>query len=212
MNCYITSIEHMECSICFEALTATTGRVELSCNHNFHYRCISKWFNSQAKDKISENCPNCRHKASKYERLPSESLNESMEEDEIREISEPDWIEAAAKERARFKFNRLKAKMTRNALENYAATVINSAARGYWGREVARLVSYLNNRVNVLKTSIEVQEVQLIMTRKELVSSALRYKIIKSAATMSCIQWKVSIIRKIQALWRGYLVRKQLCQ
>ena len=44
-----------ECSICFEALTASTGHCTLGCSHTFHLACIGRWTNHS-----SSSCPLCR--------------------------------------------------------------------------------------------------------------------------------------------------------
>ena len=44
-----------DCSICFEALTASTGHCTLGCSHTFHLACIGRWTNHS-----SSSCPLCR--------------------------------------------------------------------------------------------------------------------------------------------------------
>lgn len=54
------------CPICHDEIdVAKTGRVEMSCNHSFHFKCLSSWF---SKDQ-SEPCPMCRKEASELEGL-----------------------------------------------------------------------------------------------------------------------------------------------
>ena len=58
----------MECSICKDAIDVpTTGRVELSCSHQFHLSCIGTWF--QTNNNCS--CPMCRKPAEPLERIES---------------------------------------------------------------------------------------------------------------------------------------------
>ena len=53
-----------ECTICLDPiLVSSTGRVELSCNHTFHLKCISTWFGK------TNQCPNCRTTASEMETI-----------------------------------------------------------------------------------------------------------------------------------------------
>lgn len=53
-----------ECSICLECISvSTTGRVEMSCSHSFHLKCIGKWLNKNSS------CPMCRTKPSEMEIL-----------------------------------------------------------------------------------------------------------------------------------------------
>ena len=49
--------DHMECSICLGIVDAkTTGRMETTCGHVFHPKCLWKWYSTQ---KIGS-CPSCR--------------------------------------------------------------------------------------------------------------------------------------------------------
>jgi len=53
-----------ECSICLECISvATTGRVEMSCSHTFHLKCIGTWLNKNSS------CPMCRTTPSEMETL-----------------------------------------------------------------------------------------------------------------------------------------------
>lgn len=53
-----------ECSICLECINvSTTGRVEMSCSHTFHLKCIGKWLNNNSS------CPLCRSPPSEMEML-----------------------------------------------------------------------------------------------------------------------------------------------
>jgi hypothetical protein len=52
------------CAICLDSIVpCSTGRVELSCAHTFHLKCISKWIGK------SHVCPLCRKKVGEYERI-----------------------------------------------------------------------------------------------------------------------------------------------
>ena len=53
-----------DCSICFEALTASTGHCTLGCSHTFHLACIARWTNHS-----SSSCPLCRKELSETERI-----------------------------------------------------------------------------------------------------------------------------------------------
>lgn len=44
----------MECSICFESATASTGFTQLACSHTFHLKCIVTWLSK------ASSCPCCR--------------------------------------------------------------------------------------------------------------------------------------------------------
>ena len=46
------------CSICRDPMTVSeTGKVELSCSHEFHLACITRWFST---DGNTRTCPICR--------------------------------------------------------------------------------------------------------------------------------------------------------
>ena len=46
----------MDCSICLTNITKETGKVELSCSHEYHMKCITRWF----AEKEEQTCPCCR--------------------------------------------------------------------------------------------------------------------------------------------------------
>lgn len=62
----------MDCSICYQAISATTGIATLSCSHSFHINCIGKWLTSLDEG----TCPCCRKKMSALEDLPKVSETE----------------------------------------------------------------------------------------------------------------------------------------
>ena len=70
----------MECPICYDAITSTTGLTTLSCSHSFHYGCISGWFLKQDVG----TCPCCRKEMAAIEDLPrdDESVYSDDSEDE----------------------------------------------------------------------------------------------------------------------------------
>ena len=58
--------DHMDCSICLDAVDAkTTGRVEMTCAHVFHFKCLASWFSK----KNESTCPLCRQKPKELEDL-----------------------------------------------------------------------------------------------------------------------------------------------
>lgn len=66
----------MDCPICLDAITPSTGVVQTSCGHSFHFSCISTWY---AKNK--SNCPCCRAPAAPTEALPAVKPQEEEEEE-----------------------------------------------------------------------------------------------------------------------------------
>ena len=79
-----------ECPICYEAIeVVTTGRVEMSCRHAFHFKCLATWFASQEKG----TCPMCRKEALEledFDMTPSdgEESEDDEEEEEEEELDE----------------------------------------------------------------------------------------------------------------------------
>jgi len=58
-----------DCAICLDAVDAkTTGRVETTCGHVFHFKCLTSWFSKQAES----SCPMCRQKATEFEDFAEE--------------------------------------------------------------------------------------------------------------------------------------------
>jgi len=83
----------MDCSICFEAITAETGKTVMGCGHEFHFRCMASWFVTQCDKELPENCPCCRHEAGPLECLPEIEDHESLYSDDD-EDDEWSWLEA----------------------------------------------------------------------------------------------------------------------
>ena len=71
-----------DCSICLNAVDAkTTGRVETTCGHVFHFKCLTSWFSKQAES----SCPMCRQKATEFEDFAQEEEDEEESEEEEEE-------------------------------------------------------------------------------------------------------------------------------
>jgi len=60
----------MDCAICHDAITKSTGKIELSCSHSFHINCLTNWFKTQSEQYIDQSCPCCRHEATEDEEVP----------------------------------------------------------------------------------------------------------------------------------------------
>ena len=72
-----------DCSICLDTVDPkTTGRVEMTCNHVFHFKCLSSWFSKQDES----SCPMCRKKPTEFEDFSKEE-DEGKEDDEEEEES-----------------------------------------------------------------------------------------------------------------------------
>ena len=62
------------CCICLEEYKENTYKRTLTCSHNFHKKCIDKWFRNCEDDDIS--CPMCRAKYElKLDKISSFTLN-----------------------------------------------------------------------------------------------------------------------------------------
>lgn len=70
-----------ECPICYEAVSESTGSVNLSCKHTFHLRCITDWFAKQSQG----SCPCCRKDMGEKEDILH---NEPVEEETLTYVSE----------------------------------------------------------------------------------------------------------------------------
>ena len=84
-----------ECSICYDAIDATTGVATLSCSHSFHICCIAGWFAKLEKG----TCPCCRKEMSALEDLPQpaeadESDDEDEDEDDDDSVDEVEFSRA----------------------------------------------------------------------------------------------------------------------
>lgn len=60
----------MDCAICYSEITKSTGKIELSCSHTFHIKCLTNWFKSQSEQYIEQSCPYCRHEVNEEEEVP----------------------------------------------------------------------------------------------------------------------------------------------
>jgi hypothetical protein len=80
----------LECSCCFDEITAETGKTVLGCGHNFHFRCIANWFLTQEANSCPQNCPLCRREASDIEKLPELQGDADEDEDDESEYEDED--------------------------------------------------------------------------------------------------------------------------
>jgi len=83
-----------ECSICYDAIDATTGVATLSCSHSFHICCIAGWFAKLEKG----TCPCCRKEMSALEDLPqaaeAEDSDDEDEDDDDESVDEVEFSRA----------------------------------------------------------------------------------------------------------------------
>ena len=92
----------MECSICYDGISASTGCVTLACSHNYHLGCVGRWLLEH------QTCPLCRAAPTEKERIsaPQEDEEDDEEEDEEdwgddrSELDIPDFNQEVADARA----------------------------------------------------------------------------------------------------------------
>ena len=64
----------MDCAICYDAITESTGKIQLSCSHSFHVRCGVTWLSGLAQKFNPETCPMCRRETTEMEEIPKHTL------------------------------------------------------------------------------------------------------------------------------------------
>ena len=80
------NMDCLDCSICYDAINATTGVATLSCSHSFHISCIAGWFSKLEKG----SCPCCRKEMSALEDVPKPAGEGEEDSDDESDISEDD--------------------------------------------------------------------------------------------------------------------------
>lgn len=110
-------IATMECSICYEAITAQTGQAALSCSHTFHIACI---MNSMLIGHTFT-CPYCRHALGPLEIPEFAALGTETDADEsIAEVEEDPVLESLVRGNAAL-MPYMWAHMNRTGVDPYAA-------------------------------------------------------------------------------------------
>jgi len=89
----------MECSICYDAISAATGQVTLACSHTYHLGCVGRWMLEH------QTCPLCRAAPTEKERISAPLEEEEYEEeedwgDDRSELDIPEFNQEAADARA----------------------------------------------------------------------------------------------------------------
>ena len=191
----------MECSICYNAITSATGKVELSCSHPFHFSCLTTWFDKQNYQGMHANCPICRHEANEFEKMPEPIEDEDeSEEEESDEEEELTLDELAAQERARILFERLKQFNTIEEVQLYAAYKIQACWRGYHDRLLYS--DLLDNKFDAEEAKSDIEA-----SKKALAYALKREKFLKSTIGLSRIQVKQMAATKIQSMIRMYTIK-----
>lgn len=206
----------MDCSICYEAINAASGKVEMAgCTHSFHFRCISSWFMRQEGP---ESCPCCRHEPDELGCLPpvpededeeeEDEVEEEDEEDEEEDEEEVDIMVEASRERAEQKYSILRATLTEDQLRGYAASKIGAFARGW----LTRLDFWFMNTYCPKKVESQFREVSdklraLNEARNELRMVKIRGALWTQCAMLGRPAFNNSLARTIQTWVRPILKR-----
>ena len=80
----------MSCAICFEDITESTGRTQLSCKHEFHLKCVVTWLQ---REEGAGTCPCCRAEPSEMEQIGtsdsgSEAGSDAGSEDSVEGVTD----------------------------------------------------------------------------------------------------------------------------
>jgi hypothetical protein len=85
----------MDCPICFDTITSSTGSVTTSCGHTFHFKCLNTWYYKQIQNEdAKESCPCCRKEPGEYEiaSVVTEEEEEEEEEEEVNEVEDEELL------------------------------------------------------------------------------------------------------------------------
>jgi hypothetical protein len=198
----------MDCAICYDAITAATGKVELSCSHPFHFSCLTSWFNAQSAKSLEQSCPCCRHESNEHEKMPFSSAihetddtdddsYESDDESASQDLTEQEEINlAAAQERALFRFAKLKRELSKEDFEAYAASRISALFRG-------RCVRYKMNDIKNIKKEITERVCKLAITKMHLRYDKKALAFNMKGLTMPHTVWRNQVATIIQKAWRS---------
>lgn len=199
-----------DCSICYEAITAETGKTTMSCSHTFHYKCLTKWFNSRCNSELAENCPCCRHEASEFEMLPEEDdEDEDMEEEEEADNFDGQSVflgettlDMAARERAAHFFALTKMVLSEDQFLAFAATKIAAGVRGFFARK-----SFAD--IMISRNVLEKVMVRRMKARNDFHMALVRANMQSKSIYMSRSAWIHLMATYIQRGWREHIKRKR---
>lgn len=188
----------MECSVCYNDISAATGKVELSCAHTFHFSCLTSWFSK------SQSCPLCRHAANEFETMAAaaEQEEDSEDEDDDEDYDEDGDEDAmtlereAAEERARQHFRLKKWDMTKVEFEAYAATRIAALVRGHQSRNFFFELKCWKEDEKTAADALKNAE-------KDLKKAKAAQVFYKKMSSVPRAQWKGFAATMIQSIWRS---------
>jgi len=210
------------CSICFEEITSSTGKVELACKHAFHYRCLTSWFYSQVNSNASETCPYCRREVSDIEQLPGESEGKSNADAESDSSDSSDLNSDWALEfyrsvsmnvrisAAQEKFAKLRESVSEDEFKNLVIIKIQSVARRYLVLLLKKRMYALHLSLDALKESRRKKERQINRLTPRIMKETIQARNSIDIFLMGISKWKNLSASKIQVFWRGCLLRKRI--
>jgi hypothetical protein len=212
-----------DCSVCYEAISAETGSVQMSCSHTFHYSCITKWFESKKSQNQTQNCPCCRSEPPVTGRLPvseaaavavfewdvEEEDDESEDEEEVAPEPVNPIFAAAARERAAQRFAVMRDILTEDELKNYAASRIAALVKGTSVYRMYRGLKLIKQEAqNSFDTIVECLTV-LNEARNELRADKRRVREQEDFMRMGRKGFGNSRATSIQKWWRSLAERRQ---
>jgi len=189
-----------ECSVCYD--TIETARVVLSCNHVYHFYCISKWFCEQEKS----SCPMCRKVMEPIDDLPPSEYHEegSDDDDEDDEDDEEDELE----------ISRADLDILLRSLGGIGVTT-SMAERLFYEDEPACLTEVEFNTICMGNGAriIGSPEWELLLTKNEMqvtVGESGERIVLSAGALTGLLAVEAEAAVKIQKVWRGALTRRSL--
>jgi hypothetical protein len=214
-----------DCTICFAAVNTETGHTTLSCGHTFHFRCISAWFYAQETD---SSCPCCRHKVGDLENVVWQEDVAGDDEDSEYEGEDEDEEDAELYALPNTSLA-LTTKMLDDFLKSQGGTGITEtqwvALYGQrefasFGRsELSRMSLLQGGRELTLDEYDEMIAAQNVDRPPNREPAPLRVEWVHVAegrwerrivVSPSIPPATIEAVRKVQAVWRGRAVRRQL--
>jgi len=220
------------CSVCYEEITVATGCVKMSCSHYFHYRCITKWFDSQEANDKPQSCPCCRSEPPEIGRLPvaeAEGADDAetleYEQEYQRQEREAQAAVAAAapdpwagipdsaimemldrmeapRNRAKARFDTLRQVLTEEQLNNYSASRIIALFKGAQVRTDMRVSKMIRGDIKESFENLCEAITVKNEARRQLHIDRIIARIHEQCLPMGRKEWKNWLATKIQCWWR----------
>ena len=150
-------------------------------------------------------CALCRKEMTPTEDLPTLEEDDNSDEDSYEDSDEDSYedsdsdtdsdVDPAEIQRRLDRWKLQLGDMDENAAKLFAATKIQAVARGYFARQQASRL--MRTRFFMKEMEHRIQHIHMVI---RLQTIALR---------MGKLAWKTHVANKIQAMWRGFHIRKQ---